>query len=127
MRRSSAKSSILLLIAAIVWGVSFVPQKLGMSYVEPFTYKGSLPVAKEAVVLMFADSVEAASRSLKDYSLESITDMVNRIVDGKIAEGQVAKGDITMAEIDTVKQVFIENLQQIYHGRIAYPEPLKRD
>ena len=95
--------------------------------VEPFTYKGSLPVAKEAVVLMFADSVEAASRSLKDYSLESITDMVNRIVDGKIAEGQVAKGDITMAEIDTVKQVFIENLQQIYHGRIAYPEPLKRD
>ena len=95
--------------------------------VEPFTYKGKLPVAKEEVVLMFADSVEAASRSLKDYSQESISAMVNRIIDGKIAEGQVAKGDITLAEIDTVKQIFIENLQQVYHGRIAYPEPLKRD
>ena len=93
--------------------------------VEPFTYKGKLPVAKEAVVLMFADSVEAASRSLKDYSKESITEMVNRIIDGKIAEGQVAKGDITMAEIDRAKQVFVENLQQVYHGRIAYPERIK--
>lgn len=90
--------------------------------VEPFTYKGKLPEAKEEVVLMFADSVEATSRSLKDYSPESIAAMVNRIVDGKIAEGQVAKGDVTMGEIDTIKQVFIENLQQIYHGRIAYPE-----
>ena len=95
--------------------------------VEPFTYKGKLPVAKEEVVLMFADSVEATSRSLQDYSPESIAAMVNRIVDGKIAEGQVAKGDITMGEIDTVKQVFIENLQQMYHGRIAYPDPVKKD
>jgi len=91
----------------------------------PFTYKGKLPEGKEEVVLMFADSVEAASRSLKDYSRESIAEMVNRIVDGKIAEGQVAKGDITMAEIDRVKQVFVENLQQVYHGRIAYPEQIK--
>ena len=97
------------------------------SNTEPFTYKGKLPVDKEAVILMFADSVEAASRSLRDYSPESISEMVNRIIDGKIAEGQVAKGDITMAEIDTVKQVFIENLQQMYHGRVAYPEPVKKD
>ena len=95
--------------------------------VEPFTYKGKLPVAKEEVVLMFADSVEAASRSLQDYSQESISAMVDRIVDGKIAEGQVAKGDITMGEIDVVKQVFVENLQQMYHGRIAYPDPVKKD
>ncbi|MBQ5402347.1 MAG: HDIG domain-containing protein [Bacteroidales bacterium] len=97
------------------------------SNTEPFTYKGKLPVDKEAVILMFADSVEAASRSLRDYSPESISEMVNRIIDGKIAEGQVAKGDITMAEIDTVKQVFIENLQQMYHGRVAYPKPVKKD
>ena len=94
--------------------------------VEPFTYKGKLPVSKEEVVLMFADSVEAASRSLRDYSLQSITDLVNRIVDGKISEGQIAKGDITLGEIDRLKQVFIENLQQIYHGRIAYPAAKKR-
>ncbi len=93
------------------------------SNVEPFTYKGKLPVTKEEVVLMFADSVEAASRSLQDYSQQSITDMVNRIVDGKITEGQIAKGDITLGEIDTIKQVFVTNLQQVYHGRIAYPKP----
>ena len=94
--------------------------------VEPFTYKGKLPVSKEEVVLMFADSVEAASRSLSDYSQESITNLVNRIMDGKISEGQIAKGDITLGEIDKLKQVFIENLQQIYHGRVAYPTPVKR-
>ena len=71
---------------------------------------------------MFADSVEAASRSLRDYSQQSIANLVNRIMDGKISEGQIAKGDITLGEIDKLKQVFIENLQQIYHGRIAYPE-----
>ena len=93
---------------------------------EPFTYDGKLPVCKEEVVLMFADSVEAASRSLKDYSQQSISALVNRIIDGKIAEGQIAKGDITLGEIDTLKQVFIDNLQQIYHGRIAYPKAKKR-
>lgn len=96
------------------------------SNVEPFTYKGKLPESKEAVVLMFADSVEAASRSLKDYSRESITEMVNRIVDGKIAEGQIAKGDITLGEIDRIKQIFIDQLQQVYHGRVAYPKRLKK-
>ena len=74
---------------------------------------------------MFADSVEAASRSLQDYSQESLSAMVNRIVDGKIAEGQVVKGDITLGEIDVVKKIFVENLQQVYHGRIAYPTAAK--
>ncbi len=92
---------------------------------EPFTYKGKLPENKEEVVLMFADSVEAASRSLNDYSQQSIAALVNRIMDGKIADGQIAKGDITLGEIDKLKQIFTENLQQIYHGRIAYPKAKK--
>ena len=93
---------------------------------EPFTYKGKLPESKEEVVLMFADSIEAASRSLKDYSQQSIAALVNRIIDGKIADGQIAKGDITLGEIDKLKQIFTENLQQVYHGRIAYPKAKKR-
>lgn len=95
--------------------------------VEPFTYKGKLPESKEAVVLMFADSVEAASRSLGDYSRESIAALVSRIIDGKIADGQIAKGDITLGEIDSIKQVFTDQLQQVYHGRVAYPKALKKE
>ncbi len=94
--------------------------------VEPFSYHGNLPESKEEMVLMFADSVEAASRSLKDYSPESISAMVGKIVDGKIEQGQAAKADITMGEIDTVKRVFVDYLQQMYHVRIAYPEPSKK-
>ena len=94
--------------------------------VEPFTYKGKLPETKEEAILMLADSVEAASRSLRDYSQESIAAMVETIVDGKISEGQVAKSDITLGEIDTIKQIFVENLQQVYHGRVAYPKPINK-
>ncbi len=94
--------------------------------VEPFTYKGKLPQTKEEAVLMMADSVEAASRSLRDYSQESIAAMVNNIVDGKLSGGQVAKSDITLGEIDTIKHIFVENLQQVYHGRVAYPKPKRR-
>ena len=94
--------------------------------VEPFTYKGKLPQSKEEVVLMFADSVEAASRSLADYSRESISRMVGSIIDGKIADGQIAKGDITLGEIDTVKEVLTESLVQVYHGRVAYPKAQKK-
>lgn len=89
--------------------------------VAPFTYSGRLPLSKEEVVLMFADSVEAASRSLSEYTPESISALVDRIVSGKIAEGQVEKADITLGEIDRVKESFKEDLRQIYHTRIAYP------
>lgn len=94
--------------------------------VEPFSYHGKLPESKEEMVLMFADSVEAASRSLKEYTPESISAVVSKIVDGKIEQGQAAKADITMGEIDTVKHVFVDYLQQMYHVRIAYPEPSKK-
>lgn len=89
--------------------------------VSLFTYPGRLPILKEEVVLMCADSVEAASRSLSEYSPESISELVDRIVSGKIAEGQIEKADITLGEIDRMKESFKEDLRQIYHTRIAYP------
>ena len=89
--------------------------------VAPFTYTGKLPVSKEEVVLMCADSVEAASRSLQEYTPESISALVDRIVAGKIADGQIAKADITLGEIDAMKECFKDDLRQIYHTRIAYP------
>ena len=88
----------------------------------PFTYNGILPKTKEQAILMAADSVEAASRSLKEYNPESISELVERIVDGKITDGQFAEADISIAEIGQVKESLKASLLQIYHGRISYPK-----
>ena len=88
----------------------------------PFTYNGILPKTKEQAILMAADSVEAASRSLKEYNPESISELVERIVDGKITDGQFAEADISIAEIGQVKESIKASLLQIYHGRISYPK-----
>jgi len=90
--------------------------------VAPFTYDGALPKSKEQAILMIADSVEAASRTLKDYSPESISELVDKIVAGKSAENQFAEADITLAEIGKVKASLKASLQQIYHARISYPK-----
>lgn len=90
--------------------------------VAPFTYDGALPKTKEQAILMIADSVEAASRTLKDYSQESISELVDRIVAAKSAEGQFDEADITIAEIGKVKNSLKTSLQQIYHARISYPK-----
>ena len=71
---------------------------------------------------MMADSVEAASRSLKEYSDESISELVSRIIDTQIKEGYFRKCPITFDDIDKTNDVFIENLKTIYHSRIQYPE-----
>ncbi len=71
---------------------------------------------------MMSDAVEASSRSLKDYSVESITELVNRIVDGQVASGAFANCPITFRDITEAKQTFIDSLKVIYHTRIAYPE-----
>lgn len=93
--------------------------------VKEFYYDGVKPATKEQVILMFSDAVEAASRSLKDYSSESITKLVDRIYDAKINEGQVTDADITLKELNTIKEVMIKFLQQIYHSRIEYPKRLE--
>ena len=88
----------------------------------PFTYNGKLPRTKEQVVVMMADAVEAASRTLKDYSEESISALVERILSSKFDDSQLVEADISLREINLVKASFKRYLQQIYHARIAYPK-----
>ena len=89
--------------------------------VADFYYNGHKPTTKEQVILMIADAVEAASRSLKDYSPENISRLVDSIIDGKSAAGQFTEADISLREINTVKQVIKTYIQQMYHSRVAYP------
>ncbi len=96
------------------------------SKIEDFTYQGTLPTAKEQVVVMMADAVEAASRTLKDYSADSISKLVDSITSQRISDSQLAMADISIKEINVVKAVFKKHLQEIYHARIVYP-PKKQD
>ena len=87
-----------------------------------FTYPGPNPSTKEQAILMMADAVEAASRSLPDYTEQSIREMVNRIVDSQVADGYFRDCPITFRDIQYAKTVLIEKLKTIYHTRISYPE-----
>lgn len=89
---------------------------------EAFRYPGPNPFTKETAIMMMADAVEAASRSLTEYSEETLQNLVNRIIDTQVAEGYFKKAPITFKDIDTTKDVFVEKLKIIYHSRIAYPE-----
>lgn len=93
--------------------------------VAEFYYDGVKPTTKEQVILMIADAVEAASRSLNDYSAENISNLVDRIIDGKGEAGQFTEADISLREINTVKQVLKSYIQQMYHSRVAYPRRKK--
>lgn len=90
--------------------------------IEDFRYDGQKPLTKEQVVLMFSDSIEAASRSLKDYSSDKTDELVDRIIDGKISDGQLDNADISLAQINTIKEVIKTYIQQMYHSRVAYPK-----
>lgn len=93
----------------------------------PFTYPGPNPQSRETSILMMADAVEAASRSLKDYTVESITALVNKIIDGQIADGLHCDAPITFRDVTMIKESFIKRLRTIYHARVAYPERNKPD
>ena len=93
---------------------------------KSFTYPGPNPYSKEMAVLMMADSVEAASRSLPEYTEESISDLVDKIIDGQVADGYFKACPITFKDIATAKSVFKEKLKTMYHTRISYPEELKK-
>ena len=86
-----------------------------------FRYHGPIPFSKETAVLMMADSVEAASRSLKDKTEESISKLVDGIIDTQIKDNQFINTDLTFRDITTIKKVFKKKLMNIYHVRIAYP------
>ena len=88
----------------------------------PFRYPGPNPFSLEQAILMMADSVEAASRSLPEYTEVTISNVVNRIIDAQVSEGFFQECPITFRDIATAKRVLIERLKSIYHTRIQYPE-----
>lgn len=91
-----------------------------------FTYPGPNPQSKETTILMMADAVEAASRSLDDYSTKSINTLVDKIIDSQQAEGLYKDSPITYRDVETIRNTFKKRLATMYHSRIAYPELKKR-
>ncbi|MCM1450790.1 MAG: HDIG domain-containing protein [Clostridium sp.] len=87
-----------------------------------FTYPGPNPKTREASLLMMADSVEAASRSLSEHTPEAISGLVNRIIDGQIADGLHNDSPLLFRDIAIIKAAFVKRLMTMYHSRIVYPE-----
>ena len=90
-----------------------------------FTYPGPNPFTKEQAILMMADAVEAASRSLPDYTEQTIRNLVERIIDGMMDDGFFRECPITFRDVQYAKTVLVEKLKTIYHTRISYPEMKK--
>ncbi len=90
--------------------------------IEKFRYPGPNPFSKETAILMMCDSVEAASKSLKEPSAQSIDDLVDKIISKQMEEGQFMNADITFKDIELIKKVLKKKLKNIYHLRIEYPE-----
>jgi putative nucleotidyltransferase with HDIG domain len=86
-----------------------------------FTYPGPNPYTREQACLMMADTVEAASRSLPDYTEQSIRELVERLIDGQVDEGYFRECPVTFRDIQYAKTVLIEKLKTIYHTRVSYP------
>lgn len=95
------------------------------SLIDNFTYDGEYPTTKEQVLVMMADAVEAASRSLKDYTSESISELVEKIISTRLNDKQLSKANISIKEINLVKASFKKDLKQVYHNRISYPDRIK--
>lgn len=93
------------------------------AYVDPapYTYPGPNPRSKETTLLMMADAVEASSRSLKDFSEDSISALVDKIIDGQEREGLYRDSPISFADLQTAKATFKRRLASIYHSRVSYP------
>ena len=90
--------------------------------VRDFSYPGPDPFTREQAILMMADAVEAASRSLPEYTEESIKGLIDRMVDTQLEEGHFKECPITFRDIAVAKAVMLERLKSIYHTRVSYPE-----
>ena len=97
-------------------------QQNGTANIKDFQYPGPIPFSKETAILMMADSVEAASKSLKDPTSSKIDTFVEKIVDGQTEQGQFLNANITFKEIQVIKKVLKKKLNNIYHLRVEYPE-----
>lgn len=89
---------------------------------EDFYYKGRKPTTKEQIIIMLCDTLEAASRTLKDYSPGTVSALVENIFKSKMSDGQFEDADISLKDLNTVKNVLKSYLQQVYHARIEYPK-----
>lgn len=96
-------------------------------YADDFRYEGPKPNTKETAILMLADSVEAAVKSIKDINPIKIDNMVRNIVKDKLYDGQLDESELTMKEIETIIKSFVKILQGIYHTRIEYPEGVLKE
>ena len=90
--------------------------------IEDFTYEGQLPATPEQVIVMMADAVEAACRSLKDYTPESISSMVNKMVDQRVSDSQLQNADISYRNLRRIRDTLKIQIQEMYHSRITYPK-----
>lgn len=93
----------------------------------PFTYPGPNPHSRETSLLMMADSVEAASRSLKEHTPKAISELVNKIIDSQIADGLHNDSSLSFRDVELIKAEFIKRLTTIYHSRIQYPDQPKTE
>ena len=94
----------------------------GETIIEDFQYPGPKPFSKETAILMMADSIEAASKSLKNPNIQQLKNFIEKIIRGKMDEQQFNASDITLLEIETVKKVILKKLINVYQLRIEYPE-----
>ena len=90
---------------------------------DDFRYPGPKPQSRETAVALLADSTEAASRSLKDPSPESICQLVRKIINDKFIDGQLDECDLTLLDLHKIQESFAHNLMAIFHTRVSYPSP----
>ena len=88
---------------------------------DNFKYPGPIPKSKEAGIIMLADSVEAAVRSITEPTKGKIEEMVNNIIQSRLSEGQLNNCDLTLNDLDKIRKAFLKSLSGIYHQRIEYP------
>lgn len=100
----------------------FKAQKAGYEGAEDFRYHGNLPISRETSIVMLADSVEAAVKSLSAQSERNIREMIDKIITKKDAEGQLAQSRLSYEQMEQVKAAFLEILEGVYHSRVKYPD-----
>lgn len=112
-------------VTGYFWG-RYLNQKGDPKAKSLFTYPGPAPTTKEQVILMLCDTVEAASRTLVEYTPEAFSDFVEKMVQGKVDQGQLLNAEITIKELNEVKKALKAYLAQMHHGRVAYPVQRKK-
>ena len=94
---------------------------------ESYRYPGPKPQTKENAIVMLADIVEAAARTLDEPTPTNVERLVNRLVDEKIEDGQLDECPLTFADVKQIKHSFINSLNTMFHQRIKYPEQIERE